>query len=176
MSKTYSTRERYRADIEAALSDAVAEGRITAREAYDPALVLQEGEADVPVVTLAFLQENLRGIFRDELPPPDEHGAEVRTPSMLTVWAKCPNCGIHMVIPLQVTPQQVLADGVGELKLKARSKGRIHACGQLTLDEPDGQLAFAPDAAAGADVEEVSEDAEPTGPEPTPIKTKRGDK
>jgi hypothetical protein len=175
LSKVWTTRDRYRADLEAALFEIILAGQMGAHETFDPPLDLDEGEAPVPVVTIAHLRDSLRDLFREELPPPSERSAEIRTPGMLTVWAKCPNCGIHMVIPLQVTPQLVLDDGVGELKLKAKSKGRIHACGQLTIENPDGQMAFAPDAdGEGSETEDVSEPAGDDGVMPQSV-TPEGD-
>lgn len=169
LSRTFTTRERYRADIEAALGRVVADNKLGAHETFDPPLTLEEGEAEIPVVTVKALDEALQAIFRDDLPPPDEKAAEVRTPAFLTIWARCPNCGIHMVIPVAISPVLTLGDGVGELKIKATSKGRIHACNQLTLDEPNGQqAAFAADSTEIATVMvettvDVSDDADETG-------------
>jgi hypothetical protein len=169
----YTTRTRYRADLRATLESAIKLATIDVGDVVNdpgsesPAVELAEAIANIPVVPYAALEEALHQLFSSPLPPPSEREAEVRTPAVLNVWAKCPNCGIHLVIPLEVLPQLVLDDGgTGELKLKAKSKGRIHMCHQLTLDEPEGQLrTFAADQ-VGGEHEDVSEDAE--GEQATP--------
>lgn len=99
---------------------------------------LEGGPLDgVHVVTAGNLEQILGTVLTEPLPPVDEHTGEVlagRDPAVLTVWAECPRCGIAQTLLVTISPQLVIDVDGSELKLKAKSKGHFHACGQLTLE------------------------------------------
>ena len=85
----------------------------------------------VRVVTAKDLGEALA----EELPPASLFVAEVRTPGWVTVSAVCPRCAIPTDVSVSITSQLVSEIGGSEIKLKAKSKGRSHVCGQTRIDE-----------------------------------------
>jgi hypothetical protein len=98
---------------------------------------------DVPVITRRDVDEALHAIFSQPVPAPDATWAEVRTGATVIVWAICPRCSIAQPITVTIHPELLIDDTGSELRVKAKSKGRTHLCGQLPLpvgDEADGQL------------------------------------
>ena len=70
----------------------------------------------------------------------------VRTPAVVLVDAGCPSCEERQPILLTVTAELLVSDDGAELRLKGKSKGVTHVCGQLPLNvtpsEAEGQTSF----------------------------------
>lgn len=105
--------------------------------------VIEGGPEDgVKAVTHKAWREALITFAALPLPPADQHAAEVATGATILVWARCPRCGISAPITMTVDPELRVDPAHAELHLKAKSKGRYHACGQLPLPAApfDGQI------------------------------------
>ena len=104
-------------------------------------------EDGVKAITHKAWSEALTALSAKPLPAIDRHYAEVVTGANITVWAKCPRCGIAAPILLFVDPELRVDPAGAELHLKAKSKARTHYCGQLPLavgaSEAEGQLTVA---------------------------------
>lgn len=57
----------------------------------------------------------------------------VRTPADLTVIATCPTCEQPTAIRMQIGAELLVTDDGSELRIKGKSKGVAHICGQLPL-------------------------------------------
>lgn len=90
-----------------------------------------DGRAVVPV-------ESMEEVLGRPLPPVSENGAEVRTPARVVAYAHCPECGEPSAIGLTVTAELLVDDDGATVRLKGKSKGVSHVCGQknLGLGEP----------------------------------------
>jgi len=126
----WETRDRFRGELIGQL-----------REGLESAAHKVEGgsEDGVTVVTDRGWRAALNRIEGQRLPPIDHHYAEVLTGAIITVWAKCPRCGIANSIAMSVDPVLTIDTHTAELKLKAKAKPRSHVCGQLTLMESGAQ-------------------------------------
>ena len=126
----WETRDRFRRE----LLDQLREGLEGAAHK-----VAGGSEDGVTVVTDRGWRAALDRIEGQRLPPIDHHYAEVLTGAIVTVWAKCPRCGIANTIAMSVDPVLTIDTHTAELKLKAKAKARSHVCGQLTLMESGAQ-------------------------------------
>lgn len=97
--------------------------------------------AKVAVLTRRAFTDLVNDVFEVPLPPPSEHYAEVSTPAKVIVAAECPKCGIAQPIEVGLSPELLVDPDGSELRIKSKTKGRTHVCGQLPL----------PDAAAPID-------------------------
>lgn len=118
----------------------------------------------VRVVTAKDLAEALA----EELPPASLFAAEVRTPGWVTVAAVCPRCAIPSDVSVYISAQLISEIGGNEIKLKAKSKGRSHVCGQTRIDEAaDGdQGSFELEDIVGDDDDDAVPDVGDDDPEP----------
>ena len=67
----------------------------------------------------------------------------VQTPGVVLVDAGCPSCGQRQPMLLSVASELRVTDDGAEIRLKGKSKGASHVCGQLPLPvHPDGQEAL----------------------------------
>jgi hypothetical protein len=57
----------------------------------------------------------------------------VHTPADLTVVATCPTCEEPTAIRMQIGAELLVTDDGSELRIKGKSKGVAHICGQLPL-------------------------------------------
>lgn len=136
-------RASFRYALRDALEDAISDRTATLSELAPD---LELGLAELEVITRGNLRAAIAAVFDEPLPPTDVKTAEVAASheaAFISVWAYCPRCGLPATIPLSVSPQLVVDTTSAELKLKAKSKGRIHVCGQLPIQvapDPDGQL------------------------------------
>lgn len=121
--------ERVAAEDGVSLAQAEAEVDEEAQQAADELLEW----SGVPVVTRKDLDEALRAVFGQPLPPASETEAEVRTPAYVLVSAVCPRCHIAQDISVEINPELLISNDGSELRLKAKAKGRTHLCGQLPL-------------------------------------------
>lgn len=125
---TLTTREAVR---RAVLDDLV-------ERADEAATEMEGGPLDgIRVVSLGTLREQVAAALAVDLPPASDKYAEVVTPAMILVNALCPECGLPSGIAVKLTPQLVVDDDGAELKVKAKSKARLHVCGQLPLPVGD---------------------------------------
>jgi hypothetical protein len=104
---------------------------------------IEGGELDgIKVLSKGNLEEVLYRLKYEQLPPAEKTSGEVRTPSVVTVWAVCPHCGIAQDIGLTIDVALILDPTGTHLKLLPKSKARTHVCNQLLLPqgEEDVQL------------------------------------
>jgi hypothetical protein len=134
----WETRRQFRDDLLEDLQELLTEGEH----------MIEGGPEDgVKAVTHKAWGDALGVIAAKALLAIDRHYAEVVTGANITVWAKCPRCGISAPILLFVDPELRVDPAGAELHLKAKSKARTHYCGQLPLavgsTEAEGQLTVA---------------------------------
>jgi hypothetical protein len=100
----------------------------------DGELTMSLGDWDgVPVVTRKRLDEAVRAIFGQRIPAPSETTVEVSTPATVIVSAVCPRCSVEQRSGMSVHPELLIDDEGSELRVKSKSKGVSHTCGQLAL-------------------------------------------
>jgi hypothetical protein len=134
---TLTTREALR---RAVLEDVVSRCDIVAQTIGMTDL---EGIEGVKFVSMGVLRDAVSAHLMVELPDPSEHHAEVSTPATIVTSAVCPECDLPVEITVKLTPQLAVDNDGAELKVKAKSKGRPHLHGQLSLPtEPDGQVSM----------------------------------
>lgn len=106
------------------------------------AVAIEGGALDgVEVVSLGTLRDQVTASLLVKLPPTSDKHAEVTTPATIVVSAICPECALPVEITVKLTPALEVDNDGAELKVRAKSKGRPHVHGQLSLpEEVDGQL------------------------------------
>lgn len=104
--------------------------------------------------------DDLALALEEALPPASLFSAEVRTPGWVTVSAVCPRCAIPTDVSVHIEAQLVSEIGGSEIKLKAKSKGRSHVCGQTRIDEAaeGDQGSFELDDIIGDEAETLDDD------------------
>lgn len=126
LADTLTTREALR---RAVLDDIVARADLAATE-------IEGGPLDgVKVVSLGTLRDEVTKHLQVVLPPPSEQYAQVITPATITVAALCPECDLPNNIVVKLSPQLTVTNEGSELAVKAKTKARVHVCGQLPLSE-----------------------------------------
>lgn len=95
----------------------------------------------IKVVSIGMLRDLVVEHLQVDLPPPSEKFAEVVTPAKVSVAAICPDCHLPAGIIVNLTPQLTVTNEGAELAVKAKSKARVHVCGQqsLPLEDEAGQ-------------------------------------
>lgn len=63
------------------------------------------------------------------------HSLEAKTPAFVAMAAQCPMCGNTQYIGVTLSAELVTGDDGSELKVKAKSKGVDHTCGQLAIHD-----------------------------------------
>ncbi len=129
----------YRSGLEALIEDATQRPGDVVDEATGE-LAMNLGDWDgVPVVTRKRLDEAISAIFGQSIPAPSETTVEVSTPASVLVSAICPRCDTAQLILMSVHPELLIDDEGSELRVKAKSKGVSHTCGQLPLSVVDDE-------------------------------------
>lgn len=111
---------------------------------------------DVPVITKRDVDQALNAIFGQPVPMPDETWAEVHTPATIVTSAVCPRCGMAQRILVNLHAELLIGEDGSELRVKPKTKGVAHICGQLPLpveEVADGQQELPLDAEAEAEEE-----------------------
>lgn len=94
---------------------------------------------NVPVVTVRDLGEALEAAFSQPLPELTENEAEITCvdgPAIVTVIGQCGFCGVaidHQLTEIDIETVKHGRGGTTETKAKAKTKARVHTCGQLPL-------------------------------------------
>lgn len=134
-----------------AIADVITSREALRREVLDDivgrcqiaAVSIEGGALDgVEVVSMGTLRDQVTAALLVDLPSPSEKFAEVITPAVVTVSAVCPECRVPSAIPVRLSPQLTVTNDGAELAVKAKSKPRVHLCGQLTLPEGGDQTSF----------------------------------
>jgi hypothetical protein len=120
----------YRDGLQALIEDATV--RPTTASVDEDVLTIADLDG-VPLVSRKDIDEALHAIFSQPIPAPSETTVEVSTPATVIVSALCPRCGIAQLIGMSVHPELLIDDEGSELRVKAKSKGVSHTCGQLPL-------------------------------------------
>jgi hypothetical protein len=115
------------------------------------AVSIEGGALDgIEVVSLGTLRAQVTNALEDDLPPPSERRAEVTTPAIVLVSAICPECRLPVEIIVALTPQLTADNDGAEIAVKAKSKSRVHVCGQLALALVGDQADFGLEDITGA--------------------------
>lgn len=80
------------------------------------------------------LEQVNRIFLRENWPPIDFGGADVRTPARIVVEARCPKCYQTASILMTVNPILTVDQHTSTLKLKATAKPATHTCGQVSAE------------------------------------------
>lgn len=131
------------------------------------AVSIEGGALDgIEVVSLGTLRAQVTNALDDDLPPPTERRAEVTTPAIVLVSAICPECQLPVEIIVGLSPQLTVDNDGAEIAVKAKSKARVHVCGQLALRVVGDQESFELEDIIGEAAEPESEPEAETRPCP----------
>jgi hypothetical protein len=104
------------------------------------AVPMEGGPLDgIAVVSMGTLRQEVAAVYDEDLPSPSEHRAEVQTPAIIVVSAVCPECRLPSEIVVGLSPTLTVDNDGAELAVKAKSKARVHVCGQMPLPVGDQQ-------------------------------------
>lgn len=94
----------------------------------------------IRVITEGNLAEALAAV---EMPPIDEHAADLATPATVYLSALCHICGQRAIVDIGLESKTLVDDKRRVLSAKVDAGSVVHICGQMTLPTGDGdQTAF----------------------------------